>query len=913
MESCIEGLGKFGLLLEESVQVELLLEFKRLVNEFIDKDVKNYSLIIAGINAIIKIVKLMTNFEYNWVYEVFTKLSTRIVPLLFQGELAFNKQAENVLDDGDDSNSVMKEEYSVYYSWPCVTIKFLKCLENITNLLLKSNIISDFQIISQLVQVLVSISLLVDSDVAVPLMYYVNDIISKTPKLQAILSREGIVFSVLTKGKSSYWDLKLLKSHYSPYISSLFNQSKDPNTIVLKPKQTHTPMDLKGIDVSKFYNQSGLEIMNFIKGIVDGILATDIDSNTGKSKYSYDPGGAQDDSDSHSLSDIFQNRITSNDNVFLNTSISNLSELYKIERENCIKGLVLRYGEGCLQHLSQLLKSNHETILTLSSQIQTYLSALNDVNNRMESAAVEHLRLKNENINLAQGIQTLESENSSLKSQLEQAKLNIKSTEKQISMLNGTFDNYTHNPIKYNQYIFLELLKENKNTFDNMKNRCEEFYTLKSEIESLNKKLTFSENHIAMLNKERDEFWSDPNRKLTDNDYKNRIMEAFQRQDRAMTVAKLMASQKSQLSPETANINKENYPEPTRDVDLKELSDLRLRVDYLEDENSHLKEINDSLHTMCADISRNLKDVKTTYLKESVDSLRTFLPTKTTPIQLVFVQPTGVLDLTLDQEYLNKLSQPEDSTTRQQYQHLDQSQTSQGTQYFTPKDSLGLNIEQLESEQPRPKPKKKLNLRSKVINYVTNLDVSSSDSDENNSQLLLRKDEFHEPQFDTNKPIEPRELIEPKPMVERCADKSEKFNSWNSDWDFFEDDQSASNKENITCVDNASEPKDGSLKFNSALDENSSSDPTFSTKTNPSDETGYATGVPSEQANYHTEFTPDSPSVTSKLVDRILLKDTFPDDIFDSIINEQENSSEQKVETSKNKGWDDLDFDTSNS
>lgn len=188
---------------------------------------------------------------------------------------------------------------------------------------------------------------------------------------------------------------------------------------------------------TRIHNKYIIFIMNFIKGIVDGILATDIDSSTGKSKYSYDPDVAHDDSDPHSLGDIFQNRIISNDNVFLNTSISNLSELYKIERENCIKGLVLRYGEGCVQHLSQLLKSNHETILTLSNQIQGYLSALNDVNSRMESAAVEHLRLKNENINLVQGLQLLESENSILKSQLEQANINIKSSENQISMLNG--------------------------------------------------------------------------------------------------------------------------------------------------------------------------------------------------------------------------------------------------------------------------------------------------------------------------------------------------------------------------------------------------------------------------------------------------------------------------------------------
>ncbi|EAN31784.1 hypothetical protein TpMuguga_04g00432 [Theileria parva strain Muguga] len=610
--------------------------------------------------------------------------------------------------------------------------------------------------------------------------------------------------------------------------------------------------------------------MNFIKGIVDGILATDIDSSTGKSKYSYDPDVAHDDSDPHSLGDIFQNRIISNDNVFLNTSISNLSELYKIERENCIKGLVLRYGEGCVQHLSQLLKSNHETILTLSNQIQGYLSALNDVNSRMESAAVEHLRLKNENINLVQGLQLLESENSILKSQLEQANINIKSSENQISMLN-------------------ELLRENRNTFDNMKDRCEEFYTLKSQIESLNKKLALSENHIAMLNKERDEFWSNPNHKLTDNDYKNRILEALQRQDRALSVAKLMASQNSQSGPKSTGINQETHQEPAREVDLKELSDLRLRVDQLEDENSHLKEINDSLHTMCADISKNLKEVKATYLKESVDNIKMFMPTKTNPIQLVFVQPTGVLDLSLDQEYLSKLSQSKDSDySKQQYQHLDASHTPQSTQHSTSKDSLGLNPSQLQSNKPKPqrRPKKtKMNLRSKVINYVTNLDASSSsESDETHPPQTIPQDTENK---HGNQPESSRRAVrsqfEPKvhqveshsepnvdphePQVVRGLDKGQRLSSWNSDWDFLEEDQSASNKE-TSVQPSTEEPKVDTLNFNnSGSDENKLSHPTFS-----------------------------------------------EDGIFDSIINEQENeNSDQKVEPGKSKAWDDLDFDTSNS
>ncbi|UKJ89692.2 hypothetical protein MACJ_002945 [Theileria orientalis] len=669
--------------------------------------------------------------------------------------------------------------------------------------------------------------------------------------------------------------------------------------------------------------------MHFIKGIVDGILATDSDA-THKSKHQYDPDEPEYDSECYERIDGSKYRIHSNENILITSSVSHLSELYKSERDNCLNSLIIRYGEGCVQQLSELLKSNHETIITLSQQLQNNLSSLKEVNDKVESAAIEHIKLKNENNKLVQRVQQLSSENMGLKSQLTQADIAIKSSEKHIVSLN-------------------ELLKDNKNTFENMKDRCGEFYKLKNEIEDLKKKLSLSENHLAMLKKERDEYWSDPSRVLKDEEYKKRILQALDREDRSIAVAKIMASQNTNL---TMPPKMKVVDSRTNEVDDHMVSELQVRVDKLEYENTHLKEINESLHTMYADLSKNMNEVKNTYLKESIESFTSYFPAKFKPIQLVFVQPTGVLDLDFDPESLPSYMEATQALhsgslpSAASYQHTrppaqsssDSFRSSQtqasgsgttglggatrlgsdpgaGKRIFRGPPQPGYESSQDHSEaEPLKKATPKMNLRSKVINYVTNLDASPRQPQNYDEPDLLDLDS---PQV--NKPSRHRDQKVDQPSSHayeqqpKTPAQSDNVKSWNSDWDFFEEAHSE------TATIEPSAPAGSASVDRSATKLDSTPEVTHSFLADP--------GISSQPVDTQGR----DPMFDGRAKDagssRSNYNESLSDDPFDAIIMEHESgaanqpsqeelvpevSQEQPTQPAsvKNKkGWDDIDFD----
>ncbi|AFZ81472.1 hypothetical protein BEWA_008840 [Theileria equi strain WA] len=392
--------------------------------------------------------------------------------------------------------------------------------------------------------------------------------------------------------------------------------------------------------------------MNFLKGIVDGILSEDVSESANKPKFSRVVDS--DDSETPNATESYSHRTKTTHGVFINNVIEQLGHLYQSERDKCLESLVVRYGEGCVQQLSQMLRTNHETILILTQQLENNIAALRDVNRKIESAAVQQLQLRNENDKLQHKIQLLNTENMSLKSQLTQSDITIKSKDSHIARLN-------------------EIIYDGKCTFESMKRRCGEFYRYKTEIDELKKKLELAEGHIEMLKQERNQFWNNTSLKVTDEIVKNRIANALERQDKAIAIAKLMASQPLNMgsffryTPKRMQ-TKYRASESDAEDDLQEsgqespkiyngpLCELKSRVESLEDENAHLKEINDDLHTMYADLSKSCMDIKRNFLQESIDSLTSFLPQRTTPIQLIFVQPTGVLDLEFDTKILSDSS-----------------------------------------------------------------------------------------------------------------------------------------------------------------------------------------------------------------------------------------------------------------
>lgn len=358
--------------------------------------------------------------------------------------------------------------------------------------------------------------------------------------------------------------------------------------------------------------------MNFLKGIVDGILADDVDLGQVQGVLQRSFIG-----DSHTEGD---DAATHADHL-----ARKLDDIYREERRNCITTLLIRYGEGCVQQLNELLKTNNDTVKTLSKRLEDAYRSLGDFNNELEALTQENVKLQKRNAELTSQIEILSSENVSLKTVISQAEIETKSQESRINDLS-------------------ELLNDNAATFNKMKSRCEGFAEYATEIKSLKAELETAQAHIKAVIKERNA--------LVDAacNADNRIKEAMHRQDRAIAIAKLMAQETTFLTAQRDAKHQENVDEIDHQqfAEIKQqLAQYKAAVEQLNEENAHLKDVNDKLHNMFADLSNSSKHLKESCLLEAIEALGKRHLKQLKPIQLIFIQPTRVLDLDLDLELIS--------------------------------------------------------------------------------------------------------------------------------------------------------------------------------------------------------------------------------------------------------------------
>ncbi|GIX65214.1 serologically defined colon cancer antigen 8 [Babesia caballi] len=357
--------------------------------------------------------------------------------------------------------------------------------------------------------------------------------------------------------------------------------------------------------------------MNFLKEFVDGILAEDDEQDVPRTgSYRSASGDARPENDGG---------LRHGD-----SAAKALEDVYREERRSCIATLLVRYGEGCVQQLNEMLKKNNETVASLAQRLDETYRSLGDFNNELEGLTQENVALRARNSELAHRVELLSSENVSLRSLLAQAETEAKSQEARIGSM-------------------ADLLKDNAATFDGMKSRCAAAAETAAEIEALRSQLAMATAHIEALTKERDELVA------AVPDAEHRIKEAVRRQDRAIAIAKLMAQQAALLAaerdrgatPPPSEVSHQDFAEARQQA-----AELRARVDQLGEENVRLKEVNEKLHDMFADLSKTSKQLKDSYLLEAIEALGKRHLKQLEPVQLIFIQPTRVLDLDLDLDFV---------------------------------------------------------------------------------------------------------------------------------------------------------------------------------------------------------------------------------------------------------------------
>nr|BAN66075.1 hypothetical protein [Babesia bovis] len=237
--------------------------------------------------------------------------------------------------------------------------------------------------------------------------------------------------------------------------------------------------------------------MHFLKGFVDGILAEGADSDNAP-EGTYDSVETRDGNTS--IRDDPHSRA--------------LNDIYRETRRECVASLELRYGEGCVEQLNAVLKTNHETVERLAQQLDETYQSLTDFNRELEQLAHQNLSLRKSNAALTNQVELLTSENSSLRSVVTNAELETKSQESRIAALCG-------------------LLEDNAATFNVMKTRCAEVSERAAEIRSLKDQLKIANAQIELIAEER-------NSLITGNiPIEQRLRDAMCRQDRAIAIARM--------------------------------------------------------------------------------------------------------------------------------------------------------------------------------------------------------------------------------------------------------------------------------------------------------------------------------------------------------------------------------------
>ncbi|GBE61803.1 cingulin 1-like protein, putative [Babesia ovata] len=631
LEECLKGLSRMGALVNETLQKEILAKMKTIILSATSLRPATHVRVLQAAASLSRVLQAQS----HWILQELARMVQNTAPYLCQGE---------AMQDG---------EY-VHFSEPCYTWDVIRTVQVVISHSASVAAAAEMEDLVKLVQQLLALCLVCDSAAAEALIREVAKVIDRVPQIAGVIEPDGMIFSVLAKRATSFWEIELMCKHVAPQIADTAKELKRQavggaptrNKAAASTHRKASARDLAacGSDVDADGPASprrprtlGHGTMNFIKGIVDGILAEDADTDDRRSGgYRAAHGGPRAE---HDLGLRHTDALA-----------RELDSVYRDERRNCITSLIVRYGEGCVQQLNELLKTNNRTIADLAKQLDDAYRSLGDFNSDLEELSQENVALRRRNAELENQLELLNSENVSLKSLVEQAEIEAKSQERRIGGM-------------------AELLKQNAVTFDDMRDRCTAVAEYAAQIESLKAQLSVANSHIEALTKERDALVEHAP------EDEHRIKEAMRKQDRALSIAKLMAQEASYLSAQNVQLKNQPRPETSQQQlsqAVLQAEELRTHVEKLNDENGHLKDVNEKLHNMYADLSKSSKQLKDSFLAEAIQALGTRHLKQLTPVQLVFIQPTRVLDLDLDLDFVrDELARSMRSPYQQSNVHMD--------------------------------------------------------------------------------------------------------------------------------------------------------------------------------------------------------------------------------------------------
>ncbi|EDO06116.1 hypothetical protein BBOV_II001590 [Babesia bovis T2Bo] len=195
LDECLIGLARFGALVNETLQTEILNRMKAIIQSATSLNPSTHVRVIQAAASLSRVLQAQS----HWIVQELSRMVQNTAQFLCQGQ-------------------VMHERKELQFSMPCHSWNVVRTIQMVTSQATCQGVSSELESLVHLVQGVLSLCLVCDTAISRALLREVSKVIDRVPTVEAVVDRDGMVFSVLSKRATSYWELALLTSHYDNNI-----------------------------------------------------------------------------------------------------------------------------------------------------------------------------------------------------------------------------------------------------------------------------------------------------------------------------------------------------------------------------------------------------------------------------------------------------------------------------------------------------------------------------------------------------------------------------------------------------------------------------------------------------------------------------------------------------------------------
>ncbi|GFE54480.1 Noc3p, putative [Babesia ovis] len=196
LEECLTGLSRFGALVNEPLQREILDKMKSIIVGATSLRPSTHVRVLQSAASLSRIL----HAQSHWILQELTRMVHNTAPYLYQGQ-------------------IIQGDRELQFATPCHTWDVVRTVQKITSQATCSGVSSEMEELVRLVQELLSLCVVCDTAVAQALIREVEKVIERVPPIAGLVDADGMVFSVLAKRATNFWEIELLSNHVGPNVA----------------------------------------------------------------------------------------------------------------------------------------------------------------------------------------------------------------------------------------------------------------------------------------------------------------------------------------------------------------------------------------------------------------------------------------------------------------------------------------------------------------------------------------------------------------------------------------------------------------------------------------------------------------------------------------------------------------------